>query len=76
MLNDQSDASIAKTIIALAKSLDIDVIAEGVETGAQRDFLAHAGCHAYQGYFFSRPLTLSDLEYFALRSAAPAPHRR
>jgi len=70
--DDASGASIARTIIALAQSLHIDVIAEGVETGAQRDFLARSGCHAYQGYFFSRPLPLHELEQFVLSSAAPA----
>lgn len=62
---DQKDASIAKTIVALAKNLRMDVIAEGVETAGQRDFLVDIGCHAYQGYFFSRPLSLQDFENFA-----------
>jgi len=44
------------------------VIAEGVETEAQRDFLAAAGCHAYQGYFFSRPLPLEAFEKFVNRT--------
>lgn len=65
VLIDPNDAAIAKTIVALADSLGLGVIAEGVETAAQRDFLASAGCHAYQGYFFSRPLVLSDFEAFA-----------
>lgn len=64
---DQSDASIAKTIVALAKNLRMDIIAEGVETAGQRDFLAGIGCHAYQGYFFSRPLSLEDFEKYAMR---------
>lgn len=67
VLIDPNDAAIAKTIVALAESLGLGVIAEGVETAAQRDFLAGAGCHAYQGYYFSRPLALSDFESFALR---------
>lgn len=65
VLVDPNDAAIAKTIVALAQSLGLGVIAEGVETAAQRDFLASAGCHAYQGYFFSRPLALADFEAFA-----------
>ena len=52
---------IAKTIITLAQSLGLGVIAEGVETQAQREFLAQAGCHAYQGYYFSRPCRLPTL---------------
>jgi diguanylate cyclase (GGDEF)-like protein/PAS domain S-box-containing protein len=68
VLTDPNDASIAKTIITLADSLNLNVIAEGVETAAQRDFLADAGCFAYQGYFFSRPLPIDKFEEFAQRS--------
>jgi diguanylate cyclase (GGDEF)-like protein/PAS domain S-box-containing protein len=64
VLIDPNDAAIAKTIVALAQSLGLGVIAEGVESAAQRDFLASSGCHAYQGYFFSRPLPLEDFEAF------------
>jgi EAL domain-containing protein (putative c-di-GMP-specific phosphodiesterase class I) len=64
VFSDTNDAAIAKTIVALANSLGLGVIAEGVETAAQRDFLATAGCHAYQGYFFSRPLPLEGFEKF------------
>lgn len=66
ILNDPNDAAIAKTIVALAQSLGLGVIAEGVETATQRDFLAGLSCHAYQGYFFSRPLPLENFEAFAL----------
>jgi len=76
VVDDQSGASIARTIIALAKSLHIDVIAEGVETGAQRDFLASSGCHAYQGYYFSRPLPLDELEQFVLKAPLHADSSR
>jgi len=66
VLSDPNDAAIARTIIALGRSLDLGVIAEGVETAAQRDFLSRAGCHAYQGYFFGRPQPLDAFEIFAL----------
>jgi diguanylate cyclase (GGDEF)-like protein/PAS domain S-box-containing protein len=64
ILVDPNDAAIAKTIVALADSLGLDVIAEGVETGAQRDFLAASGCHAYQGNFFSEPVPVAAFEEF------------
>ncbi|MDO8208728.1 MAG: EAL domain-containing protein [Gallionella sp.] len=65
VLSDPNDAAIANTIIALANSLGMGVIAEGVETVSQRDFLADAGCNNYQGYFFSRPLPLEGFEEYA-----------
>jgi EAL domain-containing protein (putative c-di-GMP-specific phosphodiesterase class I) len=67
ILANHNDAAIAKTIVTLAQSLGLEVIAEGVETQAQRDFLVRSGCHAYQGYFFSRPLPVAGFEAFATR---------
>jgi diguanylate cyclase (GGDEF)-like protein/PAS domain S-box-containing protein len=65
IVTDPNDAVIAKMVIALADSTGLAVIAEGVELQAQADFLAHLGCHAYQGYLFSKPLPLAALESFA-----------
>ncbi|MEI8157300.1 MAG: EAL domain-containing protein [Burkholderiales bacterium] len=62
VMDDPNDAAIARTIVALSEGLGLSVIAEGVETLAQRDFLASAGCHAYQGYFFGRPMPLGGFE--------------
>jgi EAL domain-containing protein (putative c-di-GMP-specific phosphodiesterase class I) len=64
VLTDPNDAVIARTILALGQSLGLAVIAEGVETDAQRAFLARHGCHAYQGYLFSRPLPAEEFDAF------------
>ncbi len=62
VLTDPNDAAIARTIIALAQSMDLAVIAEGVETEAQREFLDRNGCHAFQGYLFSKPVPVNEFE--------------
>jgi EAL domain-containing protein (putative c-di-GMP-specific phosphodiesterase class I) len=64
ILTDQNDAAIAKMVIALADSLGLAVIAEGVESIPQREFLAAQGCHAYQGYLFSKPIPIGEFEEF------------
>jgi len=69
VLVNRNDAAIAKTVVALAEALALNVIAEGVETAGQRNFLAGLGCHAYQGMFFSMPLPLDQFEEFARRAA-------
>jgi diguanylate cyclase (GGDEF)-like protein/PAS domain S-box-containing protein len=63
----RNDETIARTIISMGRGLSMDVIAEGVENEAQRYFLEMHGCHAYQGYLFSRPLPIDELEAFLLR---------
>ncbi len=68
ILIDTNDAAIARMIVVLADTLGLAVIAEGVETEAQRDALAQHGCHAYQGYLFSRPMPPEEFERFVRHS--------
>ena len=69
-----SDAAIAKMVISLGASMRLTVIAEGVETEQQRDFLALLGCHSFQGYFFSRPLPIDQFEKLFLKTSSPCFH--
>ncbi|MDI6745877.1 MAG: EAL domain-containing protein [Rhodocyclaceae bacterium] len=58
--HDSDDNEIATAIIGMARGLRLNVMAEGVETEAQRDFLAQCGCNAYQGFLFSHPLPADE----------------
>jgi diguanylate cyclase (GGDEF)-like protein/PAS domain S-box-containing protein len=62
MLEDTGSGAIAKTIIALSYSMGLTVVAEGVETEEQRDFLSHAGCDTFQGYLYSPAVEIHDFE--------------
>ena len=67
LLTNQNDAVIARTIIALGRSLGLRVLAEGVETAAQRDFLFEHGCDAYQGFLCARPMPAASVPSVACR---------
>lgn len=67
IITDNNDATICRSIITLANSLGLEVIAEGVELAEQIEFLLKEGCGFYQGYYFSKPLTKIDLEEFILK---------
>lgn len=68
ILIDPNVAAIARTIVALAHSFGLGVIAEGVESKAQQDTLAGLGCYTYQGYFYGRPIPLEAFEQLILQS--------
>lgn len=65
VLTDPNDAAIARTILNLADNLDLGVVAEGVETEGQREFLLRNGCKSFQGYLFGRPVPVGQLELAA-----------
>jgi len=62
--HDEDDMQIATTIIALARGLNLEVVAEGVETKEQVDFLKERGCHLMQGYYFSEAISESDFNAY------------
>ena len=72
VLTDPNDAAIARTVVALGTSLGLRVIAEGVETQAQREFLERHNCHAWQGYLFSAPVPVAEFEAMVLRTNSEA----
>jgi len=68
IVTDSSDKAIVNTIIAMAHSLNLDVIAEGVETEEQRQILHDNGCTRYQGYLFSKPIPIEQFELLLRQS--------
>lgn len=64
--NSKTARAIVKTIVALGRNLNLTVVAEGVETSTQAEFLRKVGCHRAQGYFFSYPLDVDGFEAFVL----------
>ncbi|HEX5365019.1 MAG TPA: EAL domain-containing protein [Gallionella sp.] len=72
IVEDNSDRAIVKTIIAMARSMDLDVIAEGVETEEQRNLLLHKGCSRFQGYLFCKPVPIEQFEALLKRGGSQA----
>lgn len=60
--NSNEDAAVTVAIIAMANTLKLDIVAEGIETKAQRDFLQHLGCQIMQGYYFNPPLEPNEVQ--------------
>lgn len=80
ILVDTSSGAIAQSIISLSHAMGLSVIAEGVETQAQLDFLARLGCHSFQGFLYSRPVPAEEFELLlpgfadkTLRPSKPSP---
>ncbi len=68
--HDEGDRVMVVTILNMAKTLKLNIVAEGVETAEQRDFLLRHDCHLFQGYLFSRPLPKTQFEvYYRSRNA-------
>lgn len=70
ILVDKNDAAIAKMVVALAESLGLDVIAEGVETREQQAMLAELGCYHYQGFLYGHPCPIEEFETRVLQTNA------
>ncbi len=64
MLTDRGDMEIVKAVISLAQSMNLQLIAEGIELEAQKDKLQELGCQMGQGYFFSKPLSATDFKEY------------
>jgi len=67
---DTNDATIVETIISMGRHMDLHVIAEGVETKQELDFLDAKGCHTYQGFYFSRPVEWDAYKLFLLKNSS------
>ena len=72
IVTDSDDRSIVNTIIVMAHSLGLSVIAEGVETKAQQQFLLTKGCTLYQGYLYSKPVPIDELEIWLKQGDSPS----
>lgn len=70
ILTDANDAAIAKMVVALSQSMGLSVIAEGVESEAQRHALADMGCQTYQGYLFGKPVPIAAFDAASFAQSA------
>lgn len=73
LMVDVTSGAIAQAIVTLGKAMGLSVLAEGVETEEQREYLSGLGCHSFQGFLFSRPVPIQELERRWLGSSENAP---
>ncbi|MDO9188424.1 MAG: EAL domain-containing protein, partial [Sulfurimicrobium sp.] len=71
--HNEGDRVMVATILNMAKTLNLNIVAEGVETAEQRDFLLRHDCHLFQGYLFARPLPKAQFEAYYLSRDADLP---
>jgi EAL domain-containing protein (putative c-di-GMP-specific phosphodiesterase class I) len=69
MAFNKHDSAIIRTILALGKNLTLNVIAEGVETEIQREYLASFGCQVFQGYLFGKPVSADEFKQSLLKKS-------
>ena len=74
LVNDPNDAVIIRTIVSLGHSLELDVVAEGVETREQMQLLRFEGCFEMQGYYFAKPMPAERVRRIRPGRAAARPH--
>jgi len=70
VLTDSNDAAIIKMVLAVGKTIHCDIVAEGVEQSAQFELLKNFGCHYFQGFYFSKPVSAADFEQLVVNSQA------
>lgn len=68
ILDKERSKTMIENIIAIAKKMDMTIVAEGIEVKEQKDILEKMGCNLYQGYYFSKPLKIDELKKFILKS--------
>lgn len=72
IMENQQDAKLVKTILAMAKALNLRVVAEGVENHEQAAYLTRAGCDGIQGYLYARPMSIGQLTIFIQNRQQPS----
>ncbi len=71
VLTDSNDAAIIKMVLAVGKTIHCDIVAEGIELVEQFEVLKSFGCHYFQGYYFSKPVSAADFEQLVMNSRVP-----